>query len=270
MKYFFLVLFLLADFTMAFCQEKTVEFQSVGISNMTEFYTKPSRLNWNITSLEGTVRVNMDSVHHITFVPRLNVAQKVSVGDNYFKKVDVQGQLETYFVVSRKLSLYALYAYSGSTVFSKHLAAVEGTFSLTHGWNLTWGSKMYYWTKPIFSYTLGLEKYIGNYWITVKPYLTYMHSNCYGSVNLGIRRYFRNSQNFIHLGAFDGHSAEVQPHLDSEYLLGNKTWGCYLLWQQKLCSSFLLKTTVSFRNEQYTNGLNRNIPGITIGINYLF
>jgi YaiO family outer membrane protein len=270
MKYFFLVLFFWADCTMAFCQKKQVELQSVGVSNMMEFYTRPSRLNWNITAFEGTVRINRDSVRSITFVPRLNLAQKVPVGDDYFKKVDAQGQLETYLVASRKLSLYALYAYSGSTVFSKHLAVVEGTFSWPHGWNLTGGGKMYYWTKPIFSYTLGVEKYVGNFWITLKPYLTYLNSNCYGSVNLGVRRYFRDPVNFIHLGIFDGHSAEVLPHLDSEYLLGNKTWGGYLLWQQKLCRSFSLKTAVSFRREQYTNGLNRNIPGFTIGINYLF
>jgi YaiO family outer membrane protein len=232
---------------MAFCQKRSIELQSVGVSNMMEFYTKPSRLNWNITSLEGAVRMNRDSVHHITFVPRLNLAQKVPIGDNYFRKVDAQGQLETYFAASRKLSLYALYAYSGSTVFSKHLAVVEGTFSLSHGWNLTGGSKMYYWTKPIFSYTLGLEKYVGNFWITLKPYLTYLNSNCYGSVNLGVRRYFRNPVNFLHLGIFEGHSAEVLPHLDSEYLLGNKTWGCYLLWQQKLCPVILIENLSIFQ-----------------------
>jgi len=237
---------------------------------MMEFYNKPSRLNWNITSIEGTIKTTIDSTHYITFVPKLNLAQKVLVGEDYFKKVYTQEQLEVYLFISKKFSLYALYAYSGSTVFSKHLAVVEGTFTLAHGWNLTGGSKMYYWTKPIFSYTLGLEKYLGNFWITVKPYLTYMHSNCYGSINLGIRRYFRDPKNFLHVGFFDGHSAEVLPHLDSQYLLGNNTWGCYLLWQQKLSSSFLLKTAVSFRNEQYTNGLNRNIPGFTIGINYIF
>jgi YaiO family outer membrane protein len=269
MKYL-LAFFLLANYNMAFCQKKSVEFQSAGVSNMIEFYNRPSRFNWNITSIEGTVRTNIDSAHYITFVPKLNLAQRVPVGEDYFKNVYTQEQLEAYLFMSKKLSLYALYAYSGSTVFSKHLAAVEGTFSLVHGWNLTAGSKMYYWTKPIFCYTLGFEKYLGNFLITVKPYLTYMHPNYYGSANLGIRRYFRNPQNFLHAGFFYGHSAEILPHLDSQYLLGNKTWGGYLLWQQKLCPSFLLKTAMSFRNEQYANGLNRNISGFTLGINYIF
>ena len=39
---------------------------------------------------------------------------------------------------------------------------------------------------------------------------------------------------------------------------------------EKLTSSFLFKTVASFRNEQYTNGMNRNIPGFTVGINYIF
>lgn len=269
MKYLVFIL-LWANCNVAFCQKKSVELQSVGISNMMEFYDRPSRFNWNITSVEGTVRTNIDSTHYITFVPKLNMIQKVIIGDGYFKKIDAQEQLDAYIVMSKKLSLYASYAYSESTLLSKHLAILEGTFSVANGWNLTGGSKMYYWTKPIFSYTLGLEKYIGNFWITLKPYLTYMHSNCYGSVNMGVRRYFRDPMNFIHVAFFDGHSAEILPHLDSEYLLSNDTWGCYLLWQQKLNTSFLLKTSVSFRNEQYTNGMNRNIPGFSIGINYLF
>jgi hypothetical protein len=269
MKYLLFV-FLLANCNIAFCQEKSIELQSVGVTNMMEFYNKPSRVNWNITSIEGTIKTNIDSVHNIVFVPKLNLAQKVPVGDDYFKTVYAQGQLETYLIMFKKLSLYALYAYSSSTLFSKHLAIVEGTFSLTNGWNLTGGGKMYSWTKPIFSYTVGLEKYIGNYWITVKPYLTYMHSNCYGSINVGVRRYFKDPKNYIHACFFDGHSAEIVPHLDSEYLLGNNTWGCYMLWQQKLTPSFLLKTVATFRNEQYTNGMNRNVPGFTLGINYIF
>ena len=269
MKYF-LLLFLIANCNMAFCQKKSIELKSVGVSNMIEFYNKPSRLNWNITSVEGNIKTNIDSTHHITFVPKLNLAQKVPIGEGYFKTVYAQEQLEVYLLMSKKLSLYALYAYSESTLFSKHLAVAEGTFSLLNGWNLTAGGKMYYWTKPIFSYALGVEKYIGSFLITAKPYLTYMHANCYGSVNVGIRKYFSDTNNFIHAGFFDGHSAEMLPHLDSQYLLGNNTWGCYLLWQQKLATSFLLKTAGSFRNEQYTNGLNRNIPGFTLGITYLF
>lgn len=270
MKYFFLFLLFLTNVGWAFSKTKLVDLQSVGISNMMEFYTKPSRFNWNITSIEGAVKVHTDSAHAITFVPKINLAQQVPVGKDYFKKVEAQEQLEAYISVSRKFSLYLLYAYSASTMFSKHLAAVEGTFSLGKGWNITGGSKMYYWTKPIFSYTVGAEKYIGNFLITVKPYLTYLNSKCYGSVNAGVRRYFKDPLNFIHLGFFDGHSAEIVPHMDSQYLLGNQTWGCYLLWQQKLSSSFSLKTAVSFRNEQYTSGLNRNIPGFTVGMNYIF
>jgi YaiO family outer membrane protein len=270
MKCFLLFFFLVVDYDMAFCQRVPVDFYSVGVSNMMEFYTKPSRFNWNITSVEGMVKVRVDSLRNVTFVPKVNLAQQVPVGEDYFRKVEAQEQLESYISVSRRLSFYLLYAYSASTVFSRHLAVAEATFSVGHGWNITGGSKMYYWTKPIFSYTLGAEKYIGNFWITVKPYLTYLHSKCYGSVNIGIRRYFTDPLNFIHLGFFDGHSAEVVPHLDSQYLLGNQTWGCYLLWQQKLCPSFLLKTAVSFRNEQYTSGMNRNIPGVTVGINYIF
>lgn len=270
MKYFFLVFLLWADAGWVFSQEKPVDLQSVGVSNMMEFYTKPSRFNWNITSIEGTVKVHADSVHKITFVPKINLAQQVPVGEDYFKKVEAQEQLETYLSISRKFSLYLLYAYSASTVFSKHLAVAEGTFSMGKGWNITGGGKMYYWTKPIFSYTVGVEKYIGNFWITVKPYLTYLNSKYYGSVNAGVRRYFKDPLNFIHLGFFDGHSAEIVPHLDSEYLLGNQTWGGYLLWQQKLSPSFSFKTAVSFRKEQYTSGLNRNIPGFTVGINYIF
>lgn len=269
MKYF-IFLFLIVNCNVAFCQKKMIELQSIGVSNMMEFYNKPSRLNWNITSIEGTIKTNIDSIHNITFVPKLNLAQKVTISDGYFKTISAQEQLEVYVFWSKKLSFYTLYAYSESTLLSKHLAILEGSLSLANGWNITGGSKMYYWTKPIFSYTVGLEKYIGNFWIIVKPYLTYMHSNSYGSVNVGIRRYFRNASNFIHAGFFDGHSAEMLPHLDSQYLLGNNTWGCYLLWQQKLATSFLLKTAGSFRNEQYTNGLNRNIPGFTLGITYLF
>lgn len=267
---YLLFVFLLANCNMAFCQKKSIELQSVGVSNMMEFYDKPSRFNWNVTSVEGAVRTNIDSTHYITFIPKLNLAQKVPVGEDYFKKLHAQGQMDVYISMSKKVSLYASYAYSESTLFSKHLAIAEGSFSLADGWNITGGGKMYYWTKPIFSYTLGVEKYIGNFWITVKPYLTYLNSNCYGSVNVGVRRYFRDTKNFIHAGFFDGHSAEVLPHLDSQYLLGNNTWGCYLLWQQKLSASFLLKTSASFRNEQYTNGMNRNIPGFSLGINYLF
>lgn len=270
MRSIYITCVFLATCSMAFCQKKDIELKSIGINNTIEFYTKPSRLNWNITSLEGSIRKDIDSLRNITLIPKLNFAQKVPIGENYFKNIDVQGQLDMYMSLSKRISLYGMYAYSGSSVFAKHLALTEGTLSLTKGWGIVGGIKMYYWTKPIFNYTLGFEKYIANLWINVKPSLTYINSNCYGSISIGIRNYFKDPLTFIHLGIYEGHSAEIIPHLDSQSLLGNKTWGAYFIWQQKISSSFVLKSAISFRNEQYSGGLNRNIPGVTIGFNYLF
>jgi len=255
---------------MAYSQEKEIKLKSLGINNTIEFYTEPSRLNWNITSIEGTLRSEIDSTRKITLIPKFNFAQKVPVGEHYFKNIYVQEQLDAYVSFSKKFSLYAMYAYSHSNVFAKHLALTECTLSLVKGWGIVGGVKMYYWTNSIFSYTLGFEKYVANFWIIAKPSLTYINSNCYASISTGIRFYFKDPLNYIHLGIYEGHSAEIVPHLDSQYLLGNKTWGTYFLWQQKVNSSFVLKSAISFRNEQYATKLNRNIPGFTIALNYLF
>lgn len=270
MKYIYSILIFTTICNSAFCQDKSIKLKSISINKTIEFYTKPSRLNWHITSLESALKANLDSTSDITLVPKINFAQKIPIGEEYLKRIDIQTQLDAYMSISKKSSIYLMYAYSASNIFAKHLAAAEGTLNISNGLVICSGIKMYYWTKPIFSLSLGFDKYISKTLVMIKPYITYINSNCYGSINIGIRQYFKDQLDYIHLGIYGGHSAETIPHLDSESLLSNKTWGTYLLLQKKIFTVLTLKTVFSFRKEQYANGLNRNIPGLTIGISYLF
>lgn len=237
-----------------------------------EHLSQPSSKNRHIISLEAGYSLAPDNLDFkATFIPRLNSGQYTSSGTKYFENSNLQYQLESYMTFSPKINLVSSYAYSSSTFFAKHFATLEATYKVGQSWGVIGGAKMMYWDSATTTYTLGAEKYVGNYWITLKPSLIIQGGKSFGGLNAGIRRYLNDPLNFIHAGLSYGNSPEYSNlNPDFRNLLSFSSFGGHLLLQHRLYKNMYVRPAISFRREEYAASKWRTVWGGNIGLSCRF
>lgn len=246
--------------------------KNVALNYINEYSSEPVSQNWQITSAEAVVSiVDRKTQFKATLIPRINMGQRFGRDAKYFEKVGLQYQLESYIVPSKRSYFLVYYGYSGSLFFARHQTNLEWNYALPRKWGVSAGVRMNYWNSPLMSYSVGVERYFSNLWITLKPTVTIQDKKAFASVNLGVRRFGKKPMNYIHAALLYGNSPEyVNYRPDFRELLGMQSWGGYVLLQQQLYRGLCLRTFISYRNEEFRNSEFRNVWGGSIGLSLYF
>jgi YaiO family outer membrane protein len=119
----------------------------------------------------------------------------------------------------------------------------------------------------IFTGTVG--KYFGNYWLSVRPYLTPGNKAWSKSVNLTLRRYLNDSDSYVSLNLGTGISPDVQQYAfdPNYYLKSNKV---AIAYRQKIVKRFFLDCGTGYAREETMPGMKRNKFSVNLGISCLF
>lgn len=249
--------------------QNTKFIKSIGINHTIEYINKPINFTWNLSSIYSEINLLKSNNKSIYIIPEIKLAERVLEGNNLYENPEVQWKIDAYIPFSKKINLYISYSYSKDAIFPQQNILIQTNQSIYKTWGLMYGIKYVYWKKTIMNYIIGIEKYIGNMWITLKPSIMRFESKNYLAVNVGNRIYFKgNKYKYIHIGYIYGHSAEIIYHADSEKLLKNKTWGLYCSLNYEIFKNLQIQASISFRNEELSNNINRNIPGFNLGIQY--
>lgn len=246
--------------------------KNVALNYMNEHFSKPTSQNWQITSVEAVVSaVSAKTPFKVIFIPRINIGQRFGGEIQYFEKVGLQYQLESYIIPAKRSYFLVYYGYSAARFFARHQANLEWNYALPHKWGVSAGVRMNYWDKPLMSYTVGVERYVGNLWFTLKPTLTIQNKQAFTSVNLGMRRFGKKTMNYLHAALLYGNSPEYANYRpDFRDLLGLQSWGGYVLLQQQLYGGLCVRALVSYRNEEFRDKEFRNVWGGNIGLSLYF
>ena len=202
---------------------------------------------------------------------------------NYARRFGNDGhqfEIDAYPTIAKGVYMYFNVGISDKVNFPFSRLSVEPYFKLPASFELSLGMRYLNFDNKrfvaldsnkvvIFTGTIG--KYLGNYWFSVRPYLTPGKDAWSESVSLTVRRYFGDADSYLSLIIGTGMSPDEQQYAYNPttlyYLKSNKL---NLEYQQKIASRFFLNCGTGFAREQVREGTTRDRYSFDIGVSYLF
>ncbi len=170
-----------------------------------------------------------------TVIGRINWAER------YGTKA-VQYEVDAYPRITEKDYAYVNLGFSNNTIFPKMRAGLEWYHSFPKSFEGSIGMRALVYDETTFIYTGSVGKYVGNYWISLRAYVTPSSSGASTSASIQARRYFTDPENYIGMRVGYGISPDDRTYGDgtSSYLtlmsqsakvefnhLFNKVWTTY-------------------------------------------
>lgn len=257
-------------FHTASAQEWHQGLRSAGLSYTLEQTDQLFSQDWHLLSVEASVGIPL-STWKWTALPRLNIGQRTGAELRMFDHTGLQFQCENYFSLPHKWALSLHYAFSDSRFFAKHQATAELTVPLGAGWALNPGVRFTHWQQTVMGYSLGVEKYVGSFWLTFRPSLVVQDQHSFWAVQTGVRYYIKEPDSHFSLNLYYGNTPEYANYLpDFPTLLTLRSWGTALVWSQPLFGKLALRLGLNYRREEFRASDWRTVWGIHSGLTYHF
>jgi len=151
---------------------------------------------------------------------------------------------------------YAAYAYSPGNWFPKHRAALELWQSFPAGWALSVGANYYYFDRSIYIGTVSVEKYLGSYWFSARPYFYFKDIGVTTSFYLNARRYF-NTTDYLQLTLGAG-TAPDEPFDIITDIERQKAASARLTYLNQINSYWSFRLGAGYSREKYSETGSRN------------
>ena len=221
-----------------------------------------NRDSWQMTSFSYGRKTKLGSV-----IARVNMAQRF--GDTGF-----QYELDAYPKISENNYLYLNYGFSKSSVFPENRFGVELYHNFPKSFEGSIGMRQLYFSSSnvsIFTATLG--KYISNYWISLRSYVTPGSDGTSVSGQLQARRYFSDPENYIGLRLGYGVSPDDNQNLvdiNAKSRLTLKTRSIRMEYNHIISRIWILNGGATWGNEELVQGSYSGYYSFDISIARLF
>ncbi len=147
-------------------------------------------------------------------IPRINYS-------NRFQTHGVQYEMDFYPKFSKTFYGYLNYGYSNAPIFPDHRVGAELYANLPKSLEASLGMRFLdFNTTKAQIYTGSIGLYSGNYYFSLRPYLTpQSNGNMTFSGNLLVRKYLRDGKNYLGINFGMGYSPELKQLRDEDELL---------------------------------------------------
>lgn len=183
-----------------------------------------------------------------TVIGRVNYA-------NRFEKKAYQLEADAYPKIGENNYLYLNYGYSNFSIFPAQRAGVEWNRSFPHSFEGSLGGRLLHFegSKRVIIYTGSVGKYMGNYWFSLRPFVTPSSDGTSISTYLITRRYFSDPENYVGLRLGAGTSPDERRLLlfgenQSAHL---KSLSAKVDYNHIFNGRWILNTAVGFAREEY-------------------
>jgi YaiO family outer membrane protein len=205
----------------------------------------------------------------------------VTLRYNYARRFGNDGhqiEVDAYPAIVKGVYMYFSTAFSNKKNFPYSRLSMEPYFKLPSGFEMSAGFRYLNFddnriaafdSNKVVIYTGSIGKYYGNYWFSLRPYLTPGKDKWSKSVNLTVRHYMSDPESYLSLVIGTGISPDEQQYAfdPGYYLKSNKI---SLEYQQKIASRIILDCRTGFAREEIRAGTRRNRYSFDIGASYLF
>lgn len=183
-----------------------------------------------------------------TVIGRVNYA-------NRFDKKALQFEADAYPKIGENNYLYLNYGYSNFSIFPDQRAGLEWNRSFPRSFEGSLGGRLLHFSgsKRVIIYTGSIGKYVGNYWFSLRPFVTPGSDGTSLSTYLTSRRYFSDPENYIGLRLGAGTSPdERRLLLFGEGQSANlKSLSAKVDYNHIFNSRWILNTAVGIAQEEY-------------------
>ena len=205
----------------------------------------------------------------------------VTLRYNYARRFENDGhqiEIDAYPTIAKGIYTYFNAGISNKKNFPYSRLSIEPYFKLPASFEISLGFRYMNFddnriaaldSNKVIIYTGTIGKYWGNYWFSVRPYLTPGKIGWSKSANLTLRRYLADADSYLSLIVGTGISPDQQQYAynPNYYLKSNKIAFEY---QQKIASRFFLSCGTGFAREEISAGIKHNSYSFDIGISFLF
>lgn len=194
---------------------------------------------------------------------------------NYARRFGEQGfqyEMDAYPKISENNYGYLNYGYSQNVLFPKNRLGAEWYHNFPNAFEGSLGVRFLdFSSSGVDIYTATFGKYIGNYWISFRTYVTPDTDGTSVSGFLSARRYFADSENYVGLRAGYGVSPDDRRNpLETEEKLTLKTNSVRLEYNHIYKRVVILNAAIIAGNEELVPGTYSGYISFDLGISRLF
>jgi YaiO family outer membrane protein len=221
-----------------------------------------NRAPWQIMALSYGRKTKLGSV-----IARVNMAKRF--GDTGF-----QYEIDAYPKISENNYGYLNYGFSKSSVFPENRIGAEWYHNFPKAFEGSVGIRtLFFSSSDVTIYTATFGKYISNYWISLRSFVTPGSDGTSVSGYLQMRRYFSDPENYFGLRLGYGVSPDENQNLVDENLnsrLNLKAMSVRLEFNHIINHVWIINPAVVWGNEELTSGSNPSYYTFDISITRLF
>jgi len=203
---------------------------------------------------------------------------RVNYGYRFLTK-GTQGEIDFYPKIKSGIYGYLNYGYSQSDIFPRHRAGAELYGRLMASTEGSLGIRYLYFgpTSTVTIYTGSLGLYKGNYYFSLRPYITPNSTSFSRSIGLLVRRYFNDADTYISLKGSVGFTPDERSVILSTgengkdiYFLKSQNLG--VGWQYAATTQFVFTLTFDATHQELSFSPGEYVYdySLSTGIKYIF
>ncbi len=212
---------------------------------------------WHLGSVSLSRRQAFGSV-----IGRVNFARR-------FDKTATQYEVDLYPKFGRGIYAYLNGGYSDSTVFPRIRAGAELYAPLPRGFEASFGARhLRFGSSGVTIYTGSLGLYAGNYWISLRPYVTPGSIGSSVSGSMTVRRYLDGAESYVGLRVGAGSETDERYSTVDQYRLKSQQGD--LEFRKRIGRGVGILASFGFENQQADRGDSRKRFTFSTGISKRF
>ncbi|MCL6098000.1 MAG: YaiO family outer membrane beta-barrel protein [Bacteroidetes bacterium] len=196
-----------------------------------------------------------------TAIVRMNLARR-------FGTNGAQYEVDMYPRFGNGIYSYLNFGYSQDGLFPKNRYGASLYISLPLSFEIDGGFRLLRYSSDTWIYTFALGKYYGNYWFSLRTFITPSVEKASHSYSLIVRYYFSSADDYLALSVGTGITPdETSIDLQGNWLKSNK-FG--LEYQSKVSRVLILNVSGDYNSEEYLTDSFRTKLSFGMGIKFLF
>ena len=212
---------------------------------------------WHLFSIEYEQSFSFGPV-----ISRFNQADR-------YGRTGSQLEVESYPLLREGTYAYLGLGYSWTDLFPQVRTGAEIFQALPSAHEVSVGYRsLHFEAKDLYVLSLSTSKYIGNYWISARAFLSQTEGSLSQAINLQTRKYFSDPGNFVELSIGQGETPGVGIGEDEVNYLGSRHLG--LSGQWKLDELNMIKGNITLANVEIREEAYRGDTGIMLSYSRLF
>lgn len=219
---------------------------------------------------------NRDPWHLLAF----SYGRKTKLGSvifrvNFASRFGIQGlqyELDAYPSLGENSYGYLNYGISTNKLFPNNRFGAEFYHNFSHAFEGSLGLRLLdFGSSGVDIYTATFGKYVSNYWISLRTYVTPDPSSTSVSAFLSVRRYFADSEDYIGFKAGYGISPDDRRNpVESIESLLLKSYSIKTEYSHIFSRRWIFNTAIAYSSEQPTPGKYSGYVTVDVGISWLF